>query len=150
MSLMDKLNVDMKEAMKAKDKDALAVIRMLKASVQNVTIEVGRNLTQEEELTILARELKQRKESIHEFKKAERYDLVEKTVQELHVVERYLPKQLAKEEIIAVVQEVARQVDAKGMSDFGKVMSSAMTRLKGQADGNVVNVLVKEVLQQLG
>lgn len=146
MTLMERLNNDMKESMRAKDKDTLSVIRMLKASVQKEEIEVGRSLTADEELTILARELKQRKDSVREFTQAERLDLAEKTQAEIVIVERYLPKQLTVEEVKAIVLEVIAQVGATGASDFGKVMGMAMPKLKGQADGNVVNQVVKELL----
>ncbi|MBF0780929.1 MULTISPECIES: GatB/YqeY domain-containing protein [unclassified Granulicatella] len=147
MSLIDTLNQDIKEAMKAKEKDVLAVLRMLKASVQHATIEAKRELTSDEELTILARELKQRKESIQEFLKANRQDLVEKTQQEVSIVEKYLPEQLSENEIIEAIKKIAQQVGATGMADFGKVMGPVMAELKGKADGNTVNSLVKKVLQ---
>lgn len=146
MTLMERLNTDMKEAMRAKDKDTLSVIRMLKASVQKEEIEVGRSLTADEELTILARELKQRKDSVREFTQADRLDLAEKTQSEISVVEKYLPKQLSVEEVTAIVSEVITQVGATGPSDFGKVMGQVMPKVKGQADGNVVNDVVKTLL----
>lgn len=147
MSLIETLNQDIKEAMKAKEKDVLAVLRMMKASVQHATIEVKRDLTADEELTILARELKQRKEAIQEFSKANRQDLVDKTQFEVGVVERYLPAQLTEEDIMEAIKKIVQQVGATGMADFGKVMGVVMTELKGQADGNTVNALVKKVLQ---
>lgn len=146
MTLMDVLNSDMKDAMRAKDKETLSVIRMLKAAVQKQEIEVGRELTDEESLTILTRELKQRKDSIHEFEKAARMDLVNKTTFEVSVVEKYMPQQLSHDEIVSKIQTIIESVGATGPSDFGKVMGAAMKQLKGQADGNVVNQTVKELL----
>lgn len=146
MTLMERLNSDMKEAMRSKDKNTLSVIRMLKASVQKEEIEVGRSLTTNEEVTILARELKQRKDSVREFTQADRQDLAEKTQLEITVVEKYLPKQLSLNEVKSVVSEVIAQVGATGSSDFGKVMGVAMPKLKGKADGNLVNQVVKELL----
>ncbi|NEW62070.1 GatB/YqeY domain-containing protein [Granulicatella sp. zg-ZJ] len=147
MTLMEQLNTDMKEAMKAKDKERLSVIRMLKASVQKEQIEVGRDLTDDEALTILSRELKQRKDSIREFEKAGRTDLAEKTQFEVGVVEQYMPKQLSEDEVKEVLKAIIQEVGATSASDFGKVMGKAMATLKGQADGNIVNKLVKELLQ---
>ncbi|WP_295747435.1 GatB/YqeY domain-containing protein, partial [uncultured Limosilactobacillus sp.] len=95
MSLLDTLKSDMIKAMKARDKDTLSVVRMLKAAVQNEQIELGHDLTPDEEISVLNREYKQRKESLAEFKKAGRDDLIKKTTAEMKVVEKYLPKQLS-------------------------------------------------------
>lgn len=146
MSLVAQLNQDMKDAMKLKDKEKLSVIRMLKASLQKEQIEVGRELTAEEELTILSRELKQRRDSVAEFTKADRLDLAEKTQQEITVVMAYMPEQLSEEEIKKIIMEAITTVGAHSSADFGKVMGVVMPKTKGKADGNVVNRLVKELL----
>lgn len=146
MSLLTTLNEDMKTAMKAKDKETLTVIRMLKASLQNEQIKTGKELSEDEELTILAREMKQRRDSLAEFKNADREDLVEKTQAEIVIVEKYLPKQLSETEIKAIVTEAIATVEASSMKDFGKVMGAVMPKTKGIADGNVVNRIVKESL----
>lgn len=146
MSLLTTLNDDMKAAMRAKEKDRLQVIRMLKASLQNEGIKVGRELTADEELTILAREMKQRKESFVEFSKAGRDDLVEKVQAEILVVEAYLPQQLSTDEIYQIVKEAITQTGATSAKEFGKVMGLVMPKVKGKADGNVVNQIVKELL----
>ncbi|ANZ99868.1 MULTISPECIES: GatB/YqeY domain-containing protein [Carnobacterium] len=146
MSLLTTLNEDMKTAMKAKDKETLTVIRMLKASLQNEQIKTGKELSEDEELTILAREMKQRRDSLAEFKNADREDLVEKTEAEIVIVEKYLPKQLSETEIKAIVTEAIATVEASSMKDFGKVMGAVMPKTKGIADGNVVNRIVKESL----
>lgn len=147
MSLLETLKSDMIKAMKARDKDTLSVVRMLKAAVQNEQIELGHDLTPDEEISVLNREYKQRKESLAEFKKAGRDDLIEKTTAEMKVVEKYLPKQLSADEVKARVTEVIKQQNASGMKDFGKVMGAAMKALKGQADGQMVNKTVKSLLQ---
>lgn len=147
MSLLETLKSDMIKAMKARDKDTLSVVRMLKAAVQNEQIELGHDLTPDEEISVLNREYKQRKESLAEFKKAGRDDLIEKTTAEMKVVEKYLPKQLSADEVKAKVTEVIKQQNAIGMKDFGKVMGAAMKALKGQADGQLVNKTVKSLLQ---
>lgn len=146
MSVTERLNQDMKEAMKAKDKLRLSVIRMLKAAFQKESIEQKRPLTAEEEVTILARELKQRKDSLHEFEKANRHDLAEQVTAEITVVMGYLPEQLSEDAVRTVVAEVIAQVGATSASDFGAVMKAVMPRLKGQAEGGLINRVVKELL----
>lgn len=146
MSVTERLNQDMKEAMKAKDKLRLSVIRMLKAAFQKESIEQKRPLTAKEEVTILARELKQRKDSLHEFEKANRHDLAEQVTAEITVVMGYLPEQLSEDAVRTVVAEVIAQVGATSASDFGAVMKAVMPRLKGQAEGGLINRVVKELL----
>ncbi|MCW6662874.1 GatB/YqeY domain-containing protein [Aerococcaceae bacterium NML190073] len=145
MSLTQRINEDAKTAMKAKDKETLKVIRMLKAALQKEQLEHAEPLTAEQELTIITREMKQRKDSLAEFMKAERQDLVETVQAEIAIVERYLPKQLSPEEITAAVQTIITELNAT-KADFGAVMSKAMAQLKGQADGQVVNQTVKSLL----
>jgi uncharacterized protein YqeY len=136
----------MKQAMKNKEKDKLSVIRMIKASVQNETIKLGHDLSEEEELTVLSRELKQRKDSLHEFEKAGREDLVEKLRTELTFVELYMPKQLSEEELSEIVTETISEVGASSKAEMGKVMSAIMPKVKGRADGSLVNKLVQQHL----
>ncbi|MCW6659537.1 GatB/YqeY domain-containing protein [Aerococcaceae bacterium NML191292] len=145
MSMTQRINEDVKTAMKAKDKETLKVIRMLKAALQKEQLEHVEPLTAEQELTIITREMKQRKDSLAEFMKAERQDLVEAVQAEIVIVEHYLPKQLSPEEITAAVQTIITELNAT-KADFGVVMSKAMTQLKGQADGQVVNQTVKSLL----
>jgi uncharacterized protein len=147
LSLLERLNNDMKQAMKSKEKDKLTVIRMIKASLQNEAIKLGKQeLSEEEELTILSREMKQRKDSLHEFDKAGREDLVEKLGQEMSIVELYMPKQLSEEEISNIVKQAIVEVDATSKADMGKVMSAIMPKVKGKADGSLVNKLVQQHL----
>ncbi len=143
MSLLDRLNDDMKQAMKNKEKEKLAVIRMLKASLQNEAIKHGKQqLSEDEELTVLSREVKQRKDSLQEFQNAGRDDLVEKLQAELTYVEIYMPKQLSEEEVSAIVQETVAEVGASSKADMGRVMGAIMPKVKGKADGALVNKLV--------
>lgn len=146
MSLLQQLTSDMVTAMKERDKETLAVVRMLKAAVQNEQIEAGHDLTAEEEVAVLSREYKQRKESLAEFEKAGRQDLVDQTNHELVVVEKYLPKQLSEEEVTKIVEQTVEELGADSMKDFGKVMGAVMPKVKGQADGKIVNATVKNVL----
>ncbi|THE11309.1 GatB/YqeY domain-containing protein [Enterococcus hirae] len=147
MSLLSRLNDDMKTAMKAKDKESLQVIRMIKSSIQNEQIKVGHDLTEEEELTVLSREMKQRRDSLHEFEEAGRDDLAEKVKSEIAIVEKYMPEQLSDDEIRQLVQEAIAQTGASSVKEFGKVMGVIMPKVKGKADGNQVNAIVKESLQ---
>ena len=143
MSLKETLNNDIKTAMKAKDKETLAVLRMIKTAVQAAEIDKKEELNAEEELTILAREAKQRRESLAEFVKAERDELVAKTKAEIEIVERYLPKQLSVEEVKEVIATVAEKIGATTQKEFGKLMGAVMQELKGKADGNVIKEQVK-------
>ena len=136
----------MKLAIKKKKKDKLGVIRMIKAAIQNESIKVGHDLSQEEELTVLSREVKQRKDSLHEFEKAGREDLVEKIRTELKYVELYMPKQLSEEEVSAIVKQAITETGARAKADMGKVMSAVMPKVKGKADGSLVNKLVQQHL----
>lgn len=147
MSLLDQLTKDMVAAMKAKDKETLSVVRMLKAAVTNEQISLGHDLTPDDENAVLSREYKQRKESLAEFESAGRDDLVEKTQHELAVVEKYMPEQLSADEISQIVQAAIEQTGAESMCDMGKVMGVVMPQVKGKADGKLVNETVKQALQ---
>lgn len=147
MSLLERLNNDMKQAMKNKEKDKLSVIRMIKASLQNEAIKLGKpGLSEDEELTILSREMKQRKDSLHEFEKAGRDDLVEKLRTELTFVELYMPKQLSEAELTEIVKQAISELGATSKAEMGKVMSVVIPQVKGKADGTLVNKLVQQHL----
>ncbi|MEG0255676.1 MAG: GatB/YqeY domain-containing protein [Vagococcus sp.] len=146
MSLLDTLNNDIKVAMRSKDKEALAILRMIKTSIQNEQINKGDALSSEEELTLVSREMKQRKEALVEFEKADRADLIEQAKIGISIVSRYLPEQLSDEELRAIITEAIASVDASSMKDFGKVMGVVMPKTKGKADGQKVNALVKELI----
>ncbi|MCF6408536.1 GatB/YqeY domain-containing protein [Pseudalkalibacillus salsuginis] len=146
MSLLDRLNQDMKQAMKNKEKQRLTVIRMVKASLQNESIKLGHELNGDEELTVLSREVKQRKDSLQEFGKAGRDDLVENLRQEIAILNEYLPEQLSEEEVDQLVKETIQQVGATSKQDMGKVMGAIMPKVKGKADGGLVNRLVQQNL----
>ena len=145
MSLLDSLQKDMVAAMKAKDKNRLKTVRMLKAAVQNEQISVGHDLTPDEEVGVLSRELKQRKDSL-ESKAAGRDDSVQELEGEIAVVQGYMPAQLSADDVKAVVEETIKAVGATSKADFGKVMGAVMPKLKGKADGKLINATVKELL----
>src|SRR5699024_3248400 len=124
MRVLDQLNNDMKEAMKAKDRERLTTIRMIKSALQNEEIDKGRELEADEELAILSREKKQRLESYEEFEKAGRTDLMDKLDDEIAIVDKYLPEQLSEDEIRDLVDETIEEVGAESMKDMGDVMSN--------------------------
>jgi len=147
MSLSDKIADDYKEALKAGDKNKVSVLRMLKSSMKYKEIEKKSPLTDEEVQAILMLSVKRAKESIEQFSKAGREDLVNKEKEEMLVVQGYLPKQLGEDELRKIVKDVIAEEGASGPKDTGKVMKSAMARLKGQADGKLVSKIVKELLE---
>lgn len=146
MSLLGRLNDDMKQAMKNKQKEKLTVIRMVKAALQNEGIKLQHTLTEEEEITVLAREVKQYKDSLLEFKKAGREDLVNKLQSEIQILSAYLPEQLTEEELVDVIKQVISEVGATSKADMGKVMTAVMPKVKGKTDGSLVNKLVIQLL----
>jgi hypothetical protein len=146
MRVLDQLNQEMKEAMRAKERDRLTTIRMIKSAIQNEEIDKGRELDEDEEIAILSREKKQRLESYEEFEKAGRTDLLEKLDKEIAIVDKYLPEQLSDEEVRDIVNETIDEVGAESMQDMGDVMSNVMPKVQGKADGGQVNALVREIL----
>jgi uncharacterized protein YqeY len=143
---MERLNQDMKQAMKDKAALKLSVIRMVKAALKNEEINLGRPLSDDEELTILTRELKQRRESLHEFEKAGRDELASKTREEIDVLSAYLPAQLSEDEIRDIVREAIAATNASSKKEMGKVMGAIMPKVKGRADGTLVQKIVSEEL----
>ncbi|HEY4552933.1 MAG TPA: GatB/YqeY domain-containing protein [Bacillaceae bacterium] len=147
MSLLQRLNEDMKQAMKNKEKEKLSVIRMLKAALQNEAIKLGKQqLSEEEELTVLSREVKQRKDSLQEFENAGREDLAQKIRSELAFVDIYMPEQLTEEELERLVEEAIAKTGASSKADMGKVMGALMPHVRGKADGSLVSKLVQRHL----
>ena len=149
MTLLDQLNADMKEAMRAKDKHRLSVIRMLKSSLQNEAIHFGvQELNAEQGLTVLTREVKQRRDSAKEFSAADREDLASKVLSELEVLMAYMPAQLSEEELENIISETAKKINAAEPSHMGKLMGAVLPQVKGKADGTLVSELVKAYLNQ--
>ena len=146
MGIKEQLKNDMKEAMKAKDKVKLSTIRMIMSLIKNAEIDKRGELTDEEIIGLLQKYAKQRKESIEMYEKGGRQDLVEKEKAELAIVESYLPEQLDENEIKNIVKSTIEEVGASSVKDMGKVMKAVMPKLRGRADGSVVNRIVKELL----
>ena len=148
MSIKDTLTNDMKEAMKAKEKDRLAVIRMVRGAIKQIEIDSKKELDDEAVIGVISKEVKMRKDSVEEFKKGGREDLVAKTEAEIAVLMPYLPQQLSEDEIRSLVQAAVEQVGASSPKDMGKVMGAATKKLAGQADGRLISTIVKELLAQ--
>lgn len=146
MSLSEILSDDLKNALKTGQKDTLSVIRMIKAAVKNKEIEKGAALSDEEIHGVLMTLARQRKDSIEQFSKGNRQDLVEKEAGELSIVQSYLPEQLTEEEVEEIIKNAVTESNANGAKDMGKVMKAVMVKVKGRADGRLVSALVKEML----
>jgi uncharacterized protein YqeY len=148
VSLKEQLSSDLKQAMLAGDDLRKSTLRMLIAAIGVVEVSgsARRELTDAEVMHVLAKQVKQRRESIEEFKKGGRQDLVDREAAEMEVLEAYLPAQMGREEIEAEAKRVVAETGASGPADKGKVMKELMTRLAGQADGRDVNDVVTSIL----
>ena len=147
MALNDQVSADIAAAMKARDASRLSALRMLKAAVMNKSVEKGRDLEDAEILQVVASLVKQRRDSIEQFSKAGRSDLVEKETGELAVLQAYLPPSATPEEIDAAVAEAVAETGASSPKDIGKVMKAVMPKLAGKnADGKAVNEAVRRTL----
>ena len=146
----EKLQADLKEAMKSGDEVRKTSIRMALAAIKNAEVEKRGELDQGEVLAIIQKEVRQRREGIEEAEQAGRADLVEAGKAEIGVLEAYLPTQLSREEIAAHAQAVIEEVGATSAKDMGNVMRALMPKLKGQADGKLVNEVVRELLASGG
>lgn len=148
MTLIERLTDDMKSAMKAglEGKTRLEAIRILKAEIKNVEIDKKRPLTDDEALEVIAKQVKKLKDSIVDFEKGGRTDMVAKVEAEIAAISDYLPKMMSEDEIRALAQETIAAVGAQGPKDLGKVMGPLSAKTKGRADGRLVNQIVKELL----
>ena len=143
MTLKEKVDQEMIRALKTKDKTRLSALRMLKSGLHNREIDLKRELGEAEFLQLVASMVKQRKDSIEQFEKGGRTDLVEKEKAELKVIEEFLPSQLSEADLDAAITEAIREVGAAGIRDMGKVMKVLMPKVTGRADGKVVGDKVK-------
>ena len=146
MKLIQQIQEDLKRSLKAKDGNRVSVLRFLLSSIQNREIEKRDALDDDEVLLEISSAAKRRRESMEAFREGDRMDLVEKEEAELAILQEYLPEQLSTDEIRKVVQEVVQSTGAASASDIGKVMKELMPRLRGKADGKLVNEIVREVL----
>ena len=144
--LKQQLLDDMKKAMKAKDKARLSVIRMTRSEIKNKEIETGEELDDEGVISVIAKQVKQIKDSLSDFEKSGKEDVMKKLHQEIEILEEYLPEQMSEEEVDELVDQVIEKTGAENMSDMGKVMGAIMPKIKGRADGTMVSNKVKEKL----
>ncbi|HIE09408.1 MAG TPA: GatB/YqeY domain-containing protein [Armatimonadetes bacterium] len=149
MGLKERLLEELKEAMRAKDDLKVSVIRMLRAAVVNAEKEKRRELSEDEVLEVISREVKRRVEAAEEYERAGRADLAEKERKEAEILRSYLPEQMSEEEIKELARRVIEEVGAVGRKDMGKVMGSIMPRVRGRAEGRVVSEIVRRLLEEM-
>ncbi len=148
MSIKDQINLDLKEAMKRGEKTRLETIRSLKSAIRYAEIEAGHELDDSGTMRVITKQAKQRRDSIADFQKAGRNDLVEKEAAELAIIETYLPIQLSEAEIRTVVLAAVAELNVTDLKGMSQVMKKVMADLQGQADGKVVSQVVRDVLSE--
>lgn len=144
--LKEKLLNDLKDAMKAKDTNKKNAVQMVRTAILQIEKDKCIEVTDEQIIDIIAKEVKTRKDSLVEFEKAERQDLIDQTNSEISVLEQYLPKQLTDEELELQVKEIVEKVGATTIKDMGKVMKEAKVTIGAKADGKRINEIVKKIL----
>ncbi len=146
--LKDKLMEDLKAAMKAKDTVKKSTVTMLRSAVKQVEVDTRTELSDEDIIGIVAKQIKQKRAAIEDFKRAERQDMVDETLAEIKVLEAYLPEQLSETEVIAIIEKAIADAGATSMKDMGKVMGAVKGELAGKADNKFVADTVKSLLSK--
>ncbi|MBO8152968.1 MAG: GatB/YqeY domain-containing protein [Candidatus Neomarinimicrobiota bacterium] len=146
MTLKERLQKELVEAMRARDTLKVDVIRLLRNSIRQKEIELKKELSDDDVIKILSNAAKQRRESIKAYEAGKREDLVEREKRELDIIESYLPEKLPQEELIKIVEDVIKEVGASSLRDLGKVMPKVMAKVKGRADGSEVQAIVRSKL----
>ena len=146
MALLEKINSDLKEAMKAKDSVKVGTLRMVVSDIKYAKIEKMKEMDDGDTIAVIQKAIKSRKDSAEQYKNAQRPELAMKEEAEIAVLEVYLPEQMSSEEIEKIIRSVVRDIGATGAKDMGKVMQKLMPLVKGKADGKLVNEIVKKVL----
>ena len=147
--MVEKLEKDMITAMKEKDKDTLTVIRMIKASLKQEQFDHKKEINDDLLIDVVNKQIKMRRDSLVEFEKGNRQDLIEKTNSEINVLMAYLPEQLSKEEVEKIIDEIFEEVKPESQKDMGKIMGPAQAKLKGKTDMKEVSNIIREKLQAL-
>lgn len=147
--MREKILNDLKSAMKNQDRDTLKVIRMVKGSMQLLEIDLKHELNDDEVIGVISKEIKTRRDSIKEFVKGNRQDLIDETEKEIEILEKYLPEQLSEKEVDDIIDSVISKVEAKGIQDMGKIMGMVSPLVKGKADLGMVSSKVKSKLSNL-
>ena len=146
MGLKEQLNEDMKQAMRAKDKNRLSAIRMVRGAVRDREINSQVELDDDGVLEVIASQIKKRKDALEQLRKSNRDDLVEAEMEQINTLQEFLPAQLSNEEIEAVVIEAIEELGATSMRDMGKVMGKLVPQLRGKVDNSVVSQIVRQKL----
>jgi uncharacterized protein YqeY len=147
MTLLDRFSEDLKESLKSRNSIKTSVIRLLKSSIKYREIEKKAPLSDDEIIEVIMSGIKQRRESVEQFSKGGRTDLVQKESNEIEIMQAYLPQPLTEEELVDEVKSVIKEVGATSAKDMGKVMKALMPRLKGRAEGTKVSSIVKELME---
>lgn len=147
MTLLDRLSEDLKESLKSRNSLKSSVIRLLKSSIKYREIEKKAPLSDDEIIEVIMSGIKQRRESVEQFSKGGRTDLVQKESNEIEIMQAYLPQPLTEEELVDEVKSVIKEVGATSAKDMGKVMKALMPRIKGRAEGTKVSSIVKELME---
>ncbi|MCH5209722.1 MAG: GatB/YqeY domain-containing protein [Oscillospiraceae bacterium] len=145
MSLKEKLAQDLKESMKNKDIVRKSTVQLVRTAILQVEKDKKVTLDDEDILEVIAKQLKQRKDSLPEYEKSGREDLISQLKQEMEVLMEYLPKQLTEDELRPIVEAAVKSVGATGMKDMGKVMEAVMPQVKGRADGKAISAIAKSL-----
>lgn len=148
MTLLEQVSKDMVEAMKSKDSFTLGVIRMAKGAIQLEGINKKKELTDEDVVSVIAKQIKMRNDSVAEFTKAGRLDLVEQNKKEIEILNKYMPEQLSEEDVIKIIEEAFIKLNPTN-KDMGLIMKEISPKLKGKADMSKVNAIIKEKLANL-
>ncbi|RKX55979.1 MAG: GatB/YqeY domain-containing protein [Thermotoga sp.] len=146
MALKERIMNDLKKAMKERNEVKVRTLRMVIASIKNWEVENTKEIDDDGMITVLTKEAKRRKEAIEEYRKAGREDLVRAEEEELKIIESYLPERMSEEEIKELVLKTIEEVKATSPKDLGKVMKVIMPKVKGRADGKLVNEMVRKIL----
>ena len=149
MTLLEQLSKDMVEAMKSKDSFTLGVIRMAKGAIQLEAINKKKDLTDEDVVSVIAKQIKMRNDSVNEFTKAGRTDLAEQNKKEIEILNKYMPEQLSSDEVHKIIDEAFAKINPTSNKDMGLIMKEVSPKLKGKADMSLVNAIIKEKLANL-
>ena len=146
MNIQEQMRIDLKDALRARDKLRKNTIRMTLAALKNARVAKNADLTEGEAMAVLRKEVKQRHDAISEFRKGNRADLVAQESAEIEILERYLPQMMGRDQILSLAREVIAETGASSPRQMGQVMRALMPRVQGQADGRMVSEIVKELL----
>lgn len=149
MTLVERINEDMKLAMKAQDKETLNVVRMIKSAIQMAKIELKHELTDEEVIDVVSKQIKMRKDSIVEFSKASRSDLVEQYNKEITILNKYMPEQLSYDEVVKIIDDAFTLINPTSQKQMGLIMKEVNPKVRGKYDMGEVSKLIKDKLSNL-